>query len=170
MSNAAESAVIVTTDGRSVLVDRDDLPLLAQSAWRTFKSNTKSRDVRYAIAGNILMHRLIMGLERKDGKIVDHINGDGLDNRKSNLRLATNQQNVGNMRKWRGKHRYKGVRYCKKADRWLASIVINRKQIHLGSWMTEEQAARAYDEAAVEYRGNFASLNFPIDNPSTSIA
>ncbi len=170
MSGAAGSAVIVTKDGRNVLVDEDDLQWLTKVRWRSYKTKTKSREVRYAMAGNILMHRLIMGLERKDGKIVDHINGDGLDNRKANLRIATAQQNVGNMKKWRGKHRYKGVRYCNKSERWIASIVVDRKLIHLGVWMTEEQAARAYDEAAVEYRGEFANLNFSIDSESVSKA
>jgi len=106
---------ILTSDGKQVLIDAEDWPIVSQQRWRSYKSKTKSREVRYAISGNILMHRLIMGLERKDGKIIDHINGDGLDNRKANLRIATNQQNVGNMKKWRGKHRYKGVKYCNKS-------------------------------------------------------
>jgi hypothetical protein len=103
-----------------------------------------------------------------DHVLVDHINesgeGDyGLNNRKSNLRLASQSQNLHNSAPYKNnKSGYRGVHYMRPPrKRWVCSIAVNGKSRHLGRFMTAEEAARAYDKAAVELMGEFASLNFP---------
>lgn len=97
-------------------------------------------------------------------EIIDHINGDGLDNRKQNLRICTKSENACN----RGIDRdntsgYKGVCYIsnktKRVKRWIAQIAINKKHICIGYFHTKEEAAIAYNEAATKYHGEFAKLN-----------
>jgi hypothetical protein len=102
-----------------------------------------------------MLHWDVMG-----SKFVDHINGNGLDNRDENLRLATNSQNQMNSRKRSGtSSRYKGVSLQRK--RWRAQIKLDGKLIYLGMFDTEEQAAMAYDYAAIELFGEFSRINFP---------
>lgn len=102
-----------------------------------------------------------------NGKYVDHINGDTLDNRKCNLRICSNAENVRN----RGSNKnntsgYKGVNLEKKNGRWTTRIQVNQKMIHIGCFATKEDAAVAYDKAAIKYFGEFARLNFPNTNYS----
>ena len=96
------------------------------------------------------------------GVVVDHKYGEGLDNRRANLRLATPAQNSHNRSKGRNKtsSRYKGVYLVKETKKWRASICHNNKRIHLGFFKNETDAAKAYDGAAKEYFKEFASLNF----------
>ena len=106
------------------------------------------------------MHRLIM--RPSPGQIVDHINGDGLDNRRENLRLCNNTQNMQNARKKKGTiSRYKGVRFCRrvKEKQWRAGITVHGKNIYLGYYLTQEGAALAYNLAAEKHFGEFAKLN-----------
>lgn len=112
------------------------------------------------------LHNLI--LQPPSGLVVDHINHDGLDNRRSNLRLATQQQNLWNARRKRNSSSpYKGVSERKElwrtAPAWTATIRDREtgKRVCLGTFRTAEDAARAYDKAAREMRGEFAVLNFP---------
>jgi hypothetical protein len=109
---------------------------------------------------SIAMHRQIMSAP--EGMDVDHINHDTLDNRRSNLRLCLRGENNGNSRK-RGKFssRYKGVSRKKTERLWRASIQQGPRNVHLGRFESEEEAARVYDAAALEYFGEFALLNFP---------
>lgn len=107
------------------------------------------------------MHRVILerivgrGLHR--GELCDHINRDGLDNRRCNLRLVNKSQNNANGVKKSGK--YKGVTFIKKLDKWRAQIMKNYKQIHIGCFDTEIEAAKAYNEKATELFGEYALLN-----------
>lgn len=96
------------------------------------------------------------------GLVVDHINHNGLDNRRRNLRIVTAKQNSWNMRsaKGRGTSNYKGVGWVKNKRKWRASISIDNKPKHLGYFEDEKKAAAAYDKAAKEHRGEFAVLNF----------
>ena len=97
------------------------------------------------------------------GLLVDHRNGDGLDNRRDNLRLATHSENMMNRPKIKSPttSRFVGVYFDKARRLWVARIHLNGKCIWLGRFATEIEAAKAYDEAAKKYHGEFARLNFP---------
>lgn len=151
--------------GLVALVDMEDFDALACHDWRALKSNPNGRTtyaVRYHRHGsdprNVYMHRQILGLA--DDEAVDHINANGLDNRRCNLRVATDSQNMANRRKRNDREcssQFKGVsRTGTKARPWVALICGK----YLGSFVNEEDAARAYDTAAVEKWGEFARTNF----------
>ena len=108
----------------------------------------------------VRLHRLIMNAP--EGLLVDHRNSDGLDNRRTNLRLATHAENTQNSRKRKGTtSKYIGVSFDRKAGNWRSGIMFKKKAIWLGSFDDEIAAARVYDEAAKKYYGEFARLNFP---------
>lgn len=92
-------------------------------------------------------------------KYIDHINNDRLDNRIENLRECTNQQNGFNSNRGRGKSRYKGVAWSKGSRKWRAYINNHYKQLHLGLFTCEHEAAKAYNKKARELYGEFAKLN-----------
>ena len=109
----------------------------------------------------VLMHRFIINAP-KDMEI-DHINGNGLDNRKSNLRICTRSQNAANHKLLSSnKSGYTGVHYAnteKRRKRWVASLRANGKKKIIGRFYTREEAAIVYNEAAIKYHGKFARLN-----------
>lgn len=108
------------------------------------------------------MHRDIT--QAPKGTQVDHENGDGLDNQRHNLRLASQSGQSKNSKSQRGStSKYKGVSWHTKRHRWRAVIKVAKKQIHLLYTTSEERAAHAYDEAAIRHFGDFACLNFPYD-------
>ena len=100
-------------------------------------------------------------MDAPEGLLVDHINGNSLDNRKANLRLATYMQNNWNTRRGinEGSSKYKGVGWMKKEKKWRAKFRRNHKTVHLGVFDDEKAAARAYNKAVSEHRGEFAVLN-----------
>ena len=155
---------IAMTNGMLVLVDDEDYEKLAGRVWSHVTNGFNSYAGTKWDGRTILMHRAILNAPK--GIEVDHINGDGLDNRRSNLRLATSAQNKANRRK-RDHKRYKGtIRYhdarCHTQKKvWVARICANGKHISLGYYETEEEAARAYDAAALKHFGEYAQLNFP---------
>ncbi len=111
-------------------------------------------------AGKTLyMHRLLAG--DPVGMEVDHINGDGLDNRRENLRVCTPGENRKNTRSFTGASRYKGVSWDKHIKRWRAAITVDWETVRLGHFGIERNAALAYDRAALEYHGSYAHTNFP---------
>ena len=103
-----------------------------------------------------MMHRQLLPHIRR----IDHVNGDGLDNRRANLRPATAGQNQANRsRNTNGTSRFKGVAWFQKSQKWMAKITHNYKQIYLGCYHTEKEAAIAYNVAALELFGEYARLN-----------
>lgn len=155
--------------GRSnlvALVDEEDYERIAAHKWHT---RVDRRAIRWADGANsrrVLMHREVVSAP--DGVIVDHANGDTLDNRRSNLRICTAAQNAWNVRAVRGK-RFKGVqRY--EPNRWRARIRINGHLTHIGSFGSEVEAALAYDVIARQLFGEFACLNFPRDGERAASA
>ena len=107
------------------------------------------------------MHRMIM--KPPKGMVVDHINCDGLDNRRANLRFATRQQNKCNTRpiSRRCSSKYKGVFWARDRCKWRAVVTSKGKRMNLGAFDNEVEAARVRDAAAKKYHGQFAWLNFP---------
>jgi hypothetical protein len=161
MSDDTTPRKITLTQGKFALVDAADYGWLKQFNWYADKANVgwyATRNVRTnGEWGHIRMHREIMGappwLE------VDHRNLNGLDNRRSNLRLCTHAQQMRNKRSLRGSSRYKGVYWKKDCGRWRAQIGVHGKSIHLGYFQNEIDAALAYNEAALDRFGEFALLN-----------
>lgn len=97
-----------------------------------------------------------------DADKVDHIDHDGLNNIRGNLRPATTQQNAQNGTSHKdARSAYKGVSWRDRTNPWRATIYVNKRQIHIGQFGSEEAAARAYDDRATLYFGEFAGLNFP---------
>jgi hypothetical protein len=149
-------AEITLSGGYVALVDDEDLPMLAAFRWRAMKMHGQDRYV-YVVSGAkkvVAMHRLITGAPK--GLVVDHINGNRLDNRKENLRVCTHAQNLMNRA---SKRKFKGVR-LREGGRWQAAIRVGGVRHCLGGFETAEEAARAYDDAAVRLHGEFARLNF----------
>jgi len=147
------------------LVDDEDLVKVSKYRWHRDKSGYACRGVRGG-AGKIKLHREILGLSQGDGVVVDHINRDKLDCRKSNLRVATDQENNFNKKPYRNaKSKFKGIskRQGKrdKTPLWVAQIQKDKKLFYLGCYRDEVSAAIAYDEAAKSMFGEFAYLNFP---------
>jgi hypothetical protein len=159
---------IELTQGKVALVDDEDYEYLSQWNWHTSKGNTTYYAKRnHYISENPpvqrpkLMHREIFerrGVEL-NGLGVDHISGNGLDNRWENLRPATDRDNARNRRRQAGCIS-KGV-YLWEGRCWRAQIHTD-KQIHLGYYRTREEAEAAYDAAATEYFGEFAKTNLDI--------
>jgi hypothetical protein len=104
-------------------------------------------------------------MDNPKGLLVDHRNGDGLDNHRDNLRIATRSQNACNRHNTKSKAscRFSGLFFDKRRGKWMSRIVVNGK-IFLGYFDSEIDAARAYDAAAKKYHGEFARLNFPEEN------
>lgn len=153
-------AVETLSNGLEALIDDADVELI-----RTYRPwhASPDRQTTYARAfptpSGIQMHRLI--LAPLPHETVDHINGNGLDNRRLNLRIVNLQQNAANRKKYPGKtSRYKGVVWSRHARQWRATIGVNRKSIHIGYFRAESDAAAAYDAAARRYFGEYALVNF----------
>lgn len=151
---------IPLTQGCVALVDDEDYEWLNQWKWCLQGGLRPGYAVRLCNhRGKIYMHREI--LKPPDGFETDHINGNGLDNQRSNLRLCTRQQNNMNrgVAKNRGTSRFKGVYFASREQMWCAHISRSNRKKHLGYFNTEEEAALAYNHAAQKYYGEFAWLN-----------
>ena len=155
--------VLPLSQGKVAIVDPYEFERLKQYKWHTTKSGRSYYAVRSANGKSIKMHRQITNAPK--GLVVDHINHHGLDNRKTNLRLCTKQQNNCNSRSFRHKtSKYKGVFKEKGSKKFRAYIRFNKKPVHIGMFVSEIDAAKAYDEKAVELFGEFAYLNFPAED------
>jgi hypothetical protein len=148
------------------IVDDDDFNRINRfSKWYANKDHKYNR--YYAICHDpnnnkriIAMHRFILDLKYGDRVHVDHINGNGLDNRKINLRICNHSQNQANCNIQSGTSQYKGVSYYKRISRYCASIRCNGNVYYLGAFTNEREAALAYDKKAKELFGDFAKTNF----------
>jgi len=160
---------IPLTQGKVALVDDDDYERVMQFKWYVFKTGNRwyAGSNSPGLPMRILLHRFILGLKPNDPE-VDHVNGNGLDCRKSNLRFATRSQNMANRLKPNGSYSsiYKGVTWNKTKQKWQAQIRADYKHISLGYFPLEqeENAARAYDKGAIKYFGEFAKTNFPVED------
>ena len=152
-----EVRFIKLTQGQVAIVDADDYDLLNSRKWCT----SKHRDLFYAHrkegGRTIQMHRQILNAPKD--LYCDHINHNGLDNRRANLRLCTPSQNCQNQLPQAGfSSIYKGV--SRLGNRWRAVIKLDGRYISIGSFDNQLDAAIAYDEKAIELFGEFACLNF----------
>lgn len=155
---------IKLTQGKYAEVDDEDFEWLSQ--WKWYARNNKN--TWYAVRNIckngkrkiLYMHRVIMNCPKN--KQIDHINHNGLDNRKINLRICTQSKNVMNSRKQKNtSSRYKGVNYHFILNKWRSTIQINRKYKHLGYYKDEIISAKIYDYKAKELFGEYSYLNFP---------
>lgn len=147
--------IIQLTLGKTTQVDDEDYEMLKDVKWCVSDG--------YAYSAKLgRMHRHI--LSAPQGLMVDHINGDKLDNRRENLRLCTNSLNQANRKAVRGASPFKGVTWQKHrgpstTGTWKAQIVVNGQVVYLGTFATDVDAAAAYNAAATEHFGQFAALN-----------
>lgn len=159
---------IPLTKGYVAIIDDADAPLVAPYKWSVHDGKRNAGNL-YAVNHKVgFMHRLILGCSKGDGVEVDHEDGNGLHNRRNNLRKSTSSQNKFNMKvKPRGLSRFKGVYWEKARGVWHAQIAMAvggvYRRFNLGRFVDEESAARAYDRKAIELFGTFARLNFPGD-------
>lgn len=158
---------ISLTQGKIAFVDDGDFEWLSRFKWHAERSKYTWYASREAGKIKTRMHRLILGLIYGDGKDTDHIDSNGLNNQRSNLRICSHQENLCNQRlqKREKSSRFKGVCWDKERGKWYASIGINGKNNHIGRFDNEIGAANAYNQAALEHFGEFALLNKFKGNP-----
>ena len=163
--NEPLGTVMFNIKGHKVKLDREDLERVVRNAWG-FKHKSYNVYFRTRINGkHKSLHRFIIMAKR--GQIVDHINGNTLDNRKRNLRIVTAQQSTWNTGPRKGL-KYKGIeKKLNKGNnitiRWRAKLVKDGNRYRSKGFPTMEQAARAYDKLARKHYGQYARLNFPRD-------
>ncbi len=157
---------IALTQNQYAIVDAEDFDRINKKRWfidsgvRSGYAKT-NKPTRNGKRGHVMMHRFV--LQTRSKKSVDHIDGDKLDNRKSNLRLCAHHLNMRNQkpRKRKSACAFKGVSFHKRIGKWAANITKEKyKKTHLGYFDTAEAAAKAYDLAAKITYGEFARLNF----------
>ena len=163
------------TQGKCALIDEvdrdldqlkwyaDDLGRATSLTWYAVRNSSKTEGKRRMIRMHRVIFERIIGRPLMAGEQVDHVNQNGLDNRRSNLRLANRTQNNANARcqstpKSSG---YRGVTWNKREGNWRAQIGFNGENKFLGDYDHEEDAARAYDRAAKTLFSTFCRLNFP---------
>lgn len=156
---------IILTQSQSTIVD-DDFEYLNNFKWRAMKQKHTFYACRTIKSEGrnktVLMHRIILNIPK--GMEGDHVDGNGLNNQKTNLRTATVSQNRGNhvRKNPNSTSKFKGVSWNSRHKKWVATIQINKNPIWLGTHINEFDAAKIYDAAAIKYFKEFASPNFPV--------
>jgi hypothetical protein len=154
---------IQLTQGKVAIVDDADYDRL--NAFRWYASNGRSGHYASRCPGRnrIPMHREVMGASA--GQVVDHKNGNTLDNRRENLRLCLVKNNAHNQKRHSNNSSgYKGVHWHSRVKKWAASIMYELQAKHLGYFKDPRDAAEAYDRAALHHFGEYAFTNFPLEN------
>jgi len=150
---------IALTKGKFAIVDAADYERVNAHKWCVRGSGRRIYACCHCNGKNISLHRFLMN--PPSWLVVDHIDGNGLNNRRSNLRICTQQQNVHNSRPKGKSSQYKGVCRDKSKNRWVVYVRHNGRNHYVGRFRDEIDAARAYDRKAYELFGEFAWLNFP---------
>lgn len=150
---------IKLTRGYVAIIDKENYELLSKYKWYPRRGGHTVYAETVINGKTVSMHRLLM--DAPSGQQVDHKDGNGLNNSKSNLRLCTAAENRLNCRPRKSLANFKGVFRCSKGKLWRAKIGRDRVTIFLGYFKTAEEAAKMYDAAAVALHGEFARLNFP---------
>ena len=156
------SKKILITRGQVVIVDEQDYEELSKHKWYLidgFAARTIKKDEKRT---TIYMHRVIM--DAPMGVSVYHINHNKLDNQRENLRLVKGSARMHRRPSVKHSSKYRGVYWCKDKRKWIAEIKVYKKQIRLGRFEIEKDAAIAYDEAARKYYGTLARTNFATNN------
>lgn len=149
---------MVTPSGHVFLIDEADFPVVRQHRWWAKPGHTTTYIQTNIDRRTVRLHRLL--LNAAPGRVVDHINLNGLDNRRENLRLCTDGQNKANGRLRRDNTSgYRGVYWNSSANKWQAYISVNSKRLYLGVYSDPWAAAIAYNEAALRHFGEFARTN-----------
>lgn len=150
---------ILLNNGTSFLIDDEDYELVSSHKWYLHVAGYVYR-IKKCEDGkrrNLYLHRLLLNLVRGDGRLVDHINGNKLDNRRCNIRACTKAENGWNRGKTKNNTSgYKGVFRDTRSGKWLASVFVNGRRNSLGLFTTPEEAHLAYRSAVEELHGEFA--------------
>ena len=162
--NGLKSEMIELTQGKVAIADAEDFQWLSEFKWHAHERGRSWYARRAASKKTIFMHRAILehhGYDLTSGE-VDHINGDGLDNRKSNLQVISHAENIRKSRvQINNKSGFRGVSWHKGDRRWQVVIEVDNIKNYIGSFRSKIAAALAYDRAAKKCFGKFAKLNLP---------
>jgi len=154
-------AYVPLTKGYEAVIDAADAALVGQWNWHAMEDGGRvyaaRKDHSAGRSETVRLHRLLTGAAK--GVMVDHRDGDGLNNRRKNLRTATNSQNQHNRRPQQGRCSLKGVSWHCQARRWRAHISVDGRKRHLGLFDTPEAAHAAYCKASTELHGEFGRVN-----------
>jgi hypothetical protein len=157
-------AKIFTAKGHVIQIDDETIDSLCGYVWHVTSAGYVATNIEHPFDANkttlMSMHRLLMGLKFGDRQLVDHINGDKLDNRLENIRLCTNQQNQRNQRLCQSNTSgFKGVWFSARKNIWVAGFKRSGKNVYIGEFRDKMAAAHAYNRAVIQEFGDFAVLN-----------
>jgi hypothetical protein len=149
---------IKLTQGKYTTVDDEDFVSLNKYKWYATKKFKTYYAVRSLKNGSkIQMHRVI--LNTPENMETDHVDGDGLNNQKNNLRACTHSENQSNKSKYvNNTTGYKGLSWCERNKKWLVRISVNKKRFYLGHFKSKKEASEVYNIACLKKHGKFAKI------------
>lgn len=155
-----DAVAIPLTQGLVAYVDKEDASEVLKYKWHAVTTGSRTYAAHTFGPKTVYLHRWLLTCQK--GEVVDHIDRDTMNCRRSNMRVVSPTESVLNRGKFASNRSgYRGVRWHKETQRWAAQITFNRKYYWLGLFDEPEEAARAYDQAARKKHGSFAQLNFP---------